>query len=136
MLNIIAMFGAIAAAIWQSRLIQANKPIHHGRWLTAYVVIGYGSACLIYGPWWGLLALVGMAGMFSMWFRLVLNIERRLPISYMGPEPGIKSASRSKYDLFFWHVGAKLHWPPVLVAIGVEATAAIGIPTIMLFVYP
>lgn len=136
MLNIIAMFGAIAAGIWQARLILANKPIRHGRWLAVYFVVGYGAACVQYGPWWGLLALVGMAGTFSLWFRLVLNIERGLPISYMGPDPGIKSAGRSKYDLFCWHVGAKLKWPPVLVAMGMEVTAAIVIPAIMLFICP
>jgi len=136
MLNIIAMFGAIAAAIWQSRLIQANKPIHHGRWLAAYIIIGYGSASVAAGPWWGILALVGMAGMFSLWFRLVLNLERGLLPSYMGPDPAQGTASRSKYDLLCWRLGAKLQWPPVLVAMVIEVSAVFATWIIFFLLHP
>lgn len=136
MMNIIAMFGAIAAAVWQARLIKANKPIRHGRWLALYLVIGYGIAFLQVGPLWGILAIVGMAGLFSMWFRLVLNLERGLLPSYMGPDPAFNSAGQSKYDRLCWHLGDCLGWPPVLVAISMELTAVLGTSLTFLFLHP
>lgn len=136
LLNLIAIFGAVAAGVWQARLITANKPIRHGRWLAAYIAIGYGSAFVAAGPWWGILALVGMAGMFSLWFRLVLNLERGLLPSYMGPDPAVGSAGRSKYDLLCWRFGAKLQWPPVLVAMGIEVSAVFATWIIFLFLHP
>lgn len=136
LLNLISIFGAVAAGVWQARLITANKPIRHGRWLAAYIAIGYGSAFVAAGPWWGILALVGMAGQFSLWFRLVLNLERYLPASYMGPNPALRTAGRSKYDLLCWRIGAKLQWPPVLVAMAIEVSAVLATWIIFFLLHP
>lgn len=124
-LYLLTMLGAIAAGEWQARLILANKPIHHGRWLVAYIAIGYGSAYVAVGPWWALAACVGMAGLFSLWFRMVLNARRGLLPSYMGPDPALGTDVRSRYDLFCWHLGTRLHWQPISVARCIEATAII-----------
>mgnify|MGYP007089347243 CR=1 FL=1 len=111
--------GAFVSAWWQVRLIKANRPIRHGLWLAAYIVIGYGSAIFAAGPWWGILALVGMAGIFSINFRLFLNSLRGLPPDYMGP-PADVIRNRSRYDLFYWRLALRFNLSPALLAVSLE----------------
>ncbi len=118
--------GAFVSAWWQARLIQANKPIHHGRWLAAYAALGYGMAAWSFGPWWALPAALGMAGVFSPVFRLFLNAARWLPLDYMGPTTAT-AKGRSRYDLFCWRMALRLRTNPAMVALAMEGSAAIGV---------
>lgn len=132
-LVILCIFAAYVMATYQAKLIKANKPIRHGLWLAALIVVGYGIAWAILGPWWALLALVGMGGMYSMWFRVVLNTSRNLLPSYMGPSASDTSSNRSQYDLLCWRIANKLGCWPIWVALTIEGTAVIGVQLIFNF---
>lgn len=129
-LYILSIFAAYGMGSYQAKLIKANRPIRHGLWLTALIAGGYGIAWGTVGPWWALLALVGMGGLFSMWFRVVLNTSRNLLPSYMGPDASDTSGKRSQYDLLCWRIANKLGCWPIWVALTLEATAIISVQLI------
>lgn len=124
-LYLITILGAMGAGVWHARLIKANKPIRHGLWLLLYAFVGGLLAAWLVGPYWAFPAAMGMAGLFSMWFRLTLNTRRGLLPSYMGPDPSDTSRKRSQYDLLCWRIAGRIDWPPVVVAITIESTASL-----------
>lgn len=135
-LYLITMGGAAAIALHQTNLIKANRPIHHKMWLTIYVVIGVALAWMDFGTtWWSLLALVGMAGIFSNTFRTYLNALRGLLPSYMGPNLSDTSAKRSQYDLLMWRIAARLKWRPFRVAQLLELGTALILALVFTFIY-
>lgn len=135
-LYLLTISGAMLAAMRQASLIKAGLPIRHGRWLAVYVAIGVLLAVVIIHSWWSLLALIGMAGIFSMYFRIFLNALRGKLPSYMGPDATDTSATRSQYDLLCWRIANILMWPPYMVAICIESTAACGVALLFTFFHP
>lgn len=116
-------------AIPQAILIADNKPIHHGRWLAAYMVVAFAlSWTAMPTVALALLLLPGMAGVFSATFRMALNELRGLPWHYLGPDPANGPApGRSRYDLLMWRIAAVLRCRPVAVALTLELTTALAV---------
>lgn len=127
-------YAAAFAAGWlvafpQAILIADNKPIHHGRWLAAYMVVAFALNWIAMPTVaLALVLLPGMAGMFSATFRVALNELRGLPWHYLGPDPANGHVpGRSRYDLLMWRIAAVLRCRPVAVALTLELTTALAV---------
>jgi energy-converting hydrogenase Eha subunit A len=128
-----AYAAGLLVAIPQAILIQSNKPIRHGLWLSAYIVVGFLSAWMTMpSAACALLASAGMAGVFSASFRFYLNDLRELPTGYLGPDPANGPApGRSRYDMLMWRTARYFRCPPVRVALFLELGTAAAVYIIL-----
>lgn len=124
-----AFSAAWLVAIPQAILIDHGRPIRHGLWLAAYLVVGFLTTWMAMPTLaLALLVLPGMAGVFSAAFRWALNDLRDLPWYYLGPDPANGPApGRSTYDLLAWRIAGRLRCRPVAVALTVELGTALAV---------
>lgn len=131
-LYIASALSGLGMAAYHAHLIRQDRSVRHGVWMAVWFVAGVATATMgLHHIGWAVMALFGMAAVFSAVFRTTLNKLRGLPWSYMGPDLTDTSAKRSQYDLLCWRIAARLGWQPVAVALVLELSTAVLVATLM-----